>query len=79
MFNFHAGIETKRNLVNNTYSREFKDKQKQTNKQKTNEIGRNKSKTPKAINNNSNNNNNNNNNNNRRKTRCRLIVRRRPE
>ena len=70
--NFHAGIETKRNLVNNTYSREFNDKQKQTNKQKTNEIGRNKSKTPKAIN-------NNNNNNNRRKTRCRLIVRRRPE
>ena len=73
--NFHAGIETKRNLVNNTYSREFNDKQKQTKKQKTNEIGRNKSKTPKAINNN----NNNNNNNNRRKTRCRLIVRRRPE
>ena len=72
--NFHAGIETKRNLVNNTYSREFNDKQKQTNKQKTNEIGRNKSKTPKAINNN-----NNNKNNNRRKTRCRLIVRRRPE
>ena len=30
--NFHAGIETKRNLVNNTYSREFNDKQKQTNK-----------------------------------------------
>ena len=28
------------------------------NKQKTNEIGRNKSKTPKAINNNNNNNNN---------------------
>ena len=49
-----------------------KNKQK---KQKTNEIGRNKSKTPKAINNN----NNNNNDNNRRKTRCRLIVRRRPE
>ena len=47
--NFHAGIETKRNLVNNTYSREFNDKQKQTNKQKTNEIGRNKSKTPKTI------------------------------
>ena len=31
-------------------------KNKQTNKQKTHEIGRNKSKTPKAINNNNNNN-----------------------
>lgn len=32
--NFHAGIETKRNLVNNTYSREFNDKQKQTKNKK---------------------------------------------